>query len=64
MSVSTVTVSVAEWIERSPRTCSREVAGSIPGGANPKALKLSLVVSLPDAQQLNQDRLARCKGNV
>ena len=39
---------VAEWIDRSPR--SREVAGSGPGGAKPKALKLALVVSSLDAQ--------------
>ena len=39
---------MAEWIERSPR--SREVAGSGPGRAKPKALKLVLVVSSLDAQ--------------
>ena len=39
---------VAEWIKRSPR--SREVAGSGPGRAKSKALKLVLVVSSLDDQ--------------
>ena len=38
---------MAEWIERSPR--SREVVGSSPGHAKPKALKLVLIVSSLDA---------------
>ena len=41
---------MAEWIERSPH--SREVMGSNPGHAKPKALKLVLVVSSLDAQHL------------
>ena len=39
---------MAEWIERSPR--SREVTGSSPGRAKPKALKLVQVVSSLDAR--------------